>query len=122
MDGHYDWGSFTVRMKLLSSRHPGGAGPQAGAGGVEVAVSPVGSNLPLVVAVVLTPLTVGALPPALLQAVHLPDEVHGEVRALAVSGLAPPGDGAGGLGGEEGEAQYQDPHCELWSLQTVVGN
>ena len=60
----------------------------------------VRSVLPLVVAVVLTSLTISAPPPALLETGHLPDEVHGQVGALAVAGLAPVAGGEGGAGDE----------------------
>ena len=102
MDSHYEGRGVTLRVGLHRPRHPvgAGAGPQTGAGGVEEAVPPVGSVLPLVVAVVLTSLTISAPPPALLETGHLPDEVHGQVGALAVAGLAPVAGGEGGAGDE----------------------
>ena len=100
MDGHNEGRGVTLRVGLHRPRHPVGAGaaPQTGAGGVEVAVVPVRSVLPLVVAVVLTSLTISAPPPALLETGHLPDEVHGQVGALTVAGLAP-----AALGGAAGD-------------------
>ena len=94
MDGHYEGRGVTLRVGLHRPRHPvgAGAGPQTGAGGVDeavAAVAAVGSVLPLVVAVVLTSLTISAPPPALLETGHLPDEVHGQVGALPVSRLTP---------------------------------
>ena len=61
---------------------------EGGAGVVEVTVTVVGSRpSPGVVAVVAAAVVGGALPPAVLEALHLPDEVDGEVLALTVDML-----------------------------------
>ena len=75
---------------VLPSRHPAGGLPQAGAGGVEVAVTVMCARVwPGVVAVVPAPPVLHTLPPTLRQAVHLPDEVDGEVLTLTVDRLTP---------------------------------
>ena len=82
---------------VLPPRHPAGGLPQAGAGGVEVAVTEVRAhtNPPALVAVVVAVVPGDAGGSALLQAAHLPDEVHGQVRALTVPRKTPRSKGGG---------------------------
>ena len=91
--------------------HPrGGGGVTHGvAGGVEVAVTVVCARVwPGVVAVVPAPPVLHTLPPALRQAVHLPDEVDGEVLTLTVDRLTPGTSADDRSGGGQTRQQRQE--------------
>ena len=93
VDRHVDWWFEAVCRVVLPARDPGdgAGGPQAGAGAVQVAVTEMSSHpsSPALVAVVVAVCPGEACVPALLQALHLHDEVHGQVGALPVSRLTP---------------------------------
>ena len=91
--------------------HPGGGGgvTHGVAGGVEVAVTVVCARVwPGVVAVVPAPPVLHTLSPALRQAVHLPDEVDGEVLTLTVDRLTPGTSADNRSGGGQTRQQRQE--------------